>query len=105
MPVPVHGPYHAAHLHSGLSFENIVHIKDSRIQKFLGGSKPRFPVMSCTAGTWYSEQNSTSLIQAVVTDILTKPLQFHKVLHTCVLKAQNYRGSKCLVIPFGQDPS
>lgn len=105
MPVPVHGPYHAAHLYSSLNTERILRLKDSQVQKVLGGSKPRFPVMSCATGTWYSEQDSFSLFQAVVRDILTKPFQFHKVLHGCVLKAQNYRGNKCLVIPFGQDPS
>jgi iron transport multicopper oxidase len=102
MPVPVHGPYHAAHLHSSLNTDKIMHVKDARIQKVLEHSKPRFPVMSCATGTWYSEQGSVSLIQAVIRDILTRPLQFQKVLHGSVLKAQNYRGAKCLVIPFGQ---
>jgi len=105
MPVPVHGPYHAAHLHSSFNAENIMHLTDSRVQRVLGGSKPRFAVMSCATGAWYSELDSVSLIQAVLKDILTRPLQLHKVLHGCVLKAQNYRGTKCLVIPFGQDTS
>jgi hypothetical protein len=105
MPVPVHGPYHAAHLHSSFNAEKIMHLTDPAVQRVLGGSKPRFAVMSCATGTWYSEQDSVSLIQAVLKDILTKPLQFDKVLHGCVLKAQNYRGAKCLVIPFGQDTS
>jgi hypothetical protein len=81
-----------------------MHLKDSRVQKVFESSKTRFAVMSCATGTWYPEQDWVSLIQAVLRDILTKPLQFHKVLHGCVLKAQNYRGTKCLVIPFGQDP-
>jgi hypothetical protein len=105
MPVPVHGPYHAAHLHSSFNVDKVMHLTDSRVQRVLRGSKPRFAVMSCATGTWYSEQDSVSLIQAVLKDILTKPLQLHKVLHGCVLKAQNYRGAKCLVIPFGQDAS
>ena len=105
MPLPIHGPYHATHLHSNLNVEKILHTKDSRVQKIFAKSKPRFPVMSCTAGTWYSEQDSLSLIQAVLRAILTEPLQFHKVLHACVLKAQCYRGPKCVVIPFGLNTS
>jgi hypothetical protein len=58
--------------------------------------------MSCTTGTWYSEQTSLALIQAVLRDILTEPLQFHKVVQGCVLAAQNYRGPRCLVIAFGK---
>jgi len=102
MLVPVHGPYHAAHLHSSFNVEKIMHLTDSQVQRILGHSKPRFAVMSCATGTWYTEQDSVSLIQAVLKDILTKPLQFYKVLHGCVLKAQNYRSARCLVIPFGQ---
>ena len=58
--------------------------------------------MSCTTGAWYTEQTSLSLIQAVLRDILTEPLQFHKVVQGCVLAAQNYRGPRCLVIAFGK---
>lgn len=101
MVLPVHGPYHAAHLHPSLNTEEILHVKDSRVQEVLGNLKPRFPIMSCTSYTWYAEHDSILLIQAVVRDILTQPLQFQEVLHGCVLTARNFSGPKCLVIPFG----
>ncbi|KAH6713487.1 BcPKS12, polyketide synthase [Leptodontidium sp. MPI-SDFR-AT-0119] len=101
IPIPVHGPYHAAHLHSTVDADKILRLGDAQIQRVLGQAKPRNPVMSCRTGDWYSEETSISLIQAVLRDILTEPLQFHKVVHGCVMKAQNYRGPKCLVIPFG----
>jgi hypothetical protein len=101
-PIPVHGPYHAAHLHSRFRAEKILQLRDPQVQRVLGHLTPRFPVMSCTTGTWYSEQTSLALIQAVLRDILTEPLQFHKVVQGCVLAAQNYRGPRCLVIAFGK---
>jgi hypothetical protein len=103
MPIPVRGPYHAAHLYTGLNAEKILRLKDPRIQQLFGNTKPRFPLMSCTTGTWYSEKSSIALIKAALRDVLTKTLQLHKVLEGCVLKAQNYRGPKCLVIKFGKN--
>jgi hypothetical protein len=100
--IPVHGPYHAAHLHSRFRAEKILQLRDPQVQRVLGHLTPRFPVMSSTTGTWYSEQTSLALIQAVLRDILTEPLQFHKVVQGCVLAAQNYRGPRCLVIAFGE---
>ncbi len=103
MPIPVRGPYHAAHLYTGLNAEKILHLKDPRVQQVFGNAKPKCQLMSCTTGAWYSEKSSTALIKSVLRDVLTKTLQLHKVLEGCVLKAQNYRGPKCLVIKFGED--
>merc|ERR1712093_809680 len=77
IPIPVHGPYHAAHLHSSIDADKILRLGDSHVQRVLGQAKPRNPVMSCRTGTWYSEETSISLLQAVLRDILTEPLQFH----------------------------
>jgi iterative type I PKS product template protein len=57
--------------------------------------------MSTTTGAWYKEKSLSALLKAVVKDILTEPLQFDKVLQGSVTRAQNYRGSRCLVLPFG----
>jgi hypothetical protein len=57
--------------------------------------------MSCTSGTWYKDLDCKALLLSVVREILTESLQFQKIFHGCVIKAQNYRGPKCLVVPFG----
>ncbi|OWP00295.1 BcPKS12, polyketide synthase [Marssonina coronariae] len=101
IPIPVHGPYHAAHLHSVFDADKILRTGDSHVQRVLGQAKPRYPVLSCRTGELYSEENSISLIQHILRDILTEPLRFPKVVHGSILKAQSYRGPKCLVIPFG----
>ncbi|KAH8804534.1 hypothetical protein F5884DRAFT_679320 [Xylogone sp. PMI_703] len=97
-PVPIHGPYHAAHLYSIMDIVKILHFTDAEVSKFLQNSKPRFPVMSSAAGTWYSGQNAYLLIHAIIQDILTEPLQFSKMLHGCLLKGREHRS---LVMPFG----
>lgn len=61
--------------------------------------------MSSTSGNWYEEQDCRQLLLAVVREILTEPLRLQKVLLGCVLKAQNFAGSKCFVIPFGPSNS
>ncbi|KAJ5054544.1 uncharacterized protein L3040_000815 [Drepanopeziza brunnea f. sp. 'multigermtubi'] len=101
IPIPVHGPYHAAHLHSVFDSDKILRLGDLNVQGVLGHAKPRYPVMCCRTGDCYSEETTISLIQAIMKDILTEPLQFQKVIHGCVQKAQDYRGTSCLVIPFG----
>lgn len=101
MPLPVHGPYHAAHLHSNTDFEKVLHLKNSAFGRILSNVQPRFPIMSCTSGTWYNDLDCKALLLSVVREILTEPLQFQKILQGCIVKAQNFRGSKCVVVPFG----
>lgn len=99
--IPVHGPYHAAHLRSSLNVEQILHLKDGKVREVLGNLKTRFPVMSCTTGTWYTEQEPELLLQAVLLEMLTEPIMFSKILHGCVQKGREFQGRECLIIPFG----
>lgn len=101
MPLPVHGPYHAAHLHYNVDLEKVLNLRNSAFSRILSNIKPRFPIMSCTSGTWYKDLDCKALLLSVIREILTEPLQFQKILHGCIVKAQNFRGPKCLVIPFG----
>jgi hypothetical protein len=101
MPLPVYGPYHAAHLHSAVEIETMLRLDDEHVMRVFQNSVPRFPVMSCSTGQWIAEKETRGLFLAIVRDILDEPLQFHRVLSSCVTQAQNYRGSRCLVIPFG----
>lgn len=102
MPIPVHGPYHAPHLFSKSNVEKFLRLGSPSVQNVLSNCVPRYPVLSCATGTWYHEKTSDSLIQAIVRDILIEQLDYEKVLQACVVKAREYKGSKCLVIPFGK---
>ncbi|KAK6592490.1 beta-ketoacyl synthase [Botrytis cinerea] len=83
--IPVYGPYHAAHL----------------LRDVLGNLKTRFPVISCTTGTWYTEQEPELLLQAILLEMLTEPIIFNKILQGCVQKGKDFQGRECLIIPFG----
>jgi hypothetical protein len=102
--IPVHGPYHAAHLRSALDVEQILHLQDPNVQNLIGNTKTKFPVMSCTTGTWYTEQDTGLLLQAVLLEMLTEPILFSKVLQGCVSKAQEFQGRQCLVTSYGEFP-
>ncbi|EMR86678.1 putative polyketide synthase protein [Botrytis cinerea BcDW1] len=99
--IPVYGPYHAAHLRSSLNVEQILHLKDKKVRDVLGNLKTRFPVISCTTGTWYTEQEPELLLQAILLEMLTEPIIFNKILQGCVQKGKDFQGRECLIIPFG----
>ncbi|KAG4026289.1 hypothetical protein MFRU_042g00180 [Monilinia fructicola] len=99
--IPVHGPYHAAHLRSSLNVEHILHLNDKRVREALGNVKTRFPIMSCTTGTWYTEQEPELLLQAVLLEMLTEPILLSKIMQGCAQKAKEFQGRDCLIIPFG----
>lgn len=101
MPLPVYGPYHASHLHSSTDIERVLQLNDSHVAEVLEGASPRFPVSSCSTGHWFAETDSKKLVMAIVRDMLDEPLLLHRVLASCVTKAQEFRGSACLVVPFG----
>ncbi|KFZ18301.1 hypothetical protein V501_01293 [Pseudogymnoascus sp. VKM F-4519 (FW-2642)] len=101
LPLPIYGPYHASHLYSAAEIEIVLRLNDSNLSEVLKNASPRFPVISCSTGQWLAEKDPKKLITAVIRDILLEPLNFQRVLASCVTQANNYRGSSCLVIPFG----
>lgn len=101
--IPVYGPYHAAHLRSSLNVEHILHLKDKKVREAFGSLKTRFPVISCTTGTWYTEQEPELLLQAILLEMLTEPILFSKILQGCVQKGKEFQGRECLIIPFGEN--
>jgi len=102
LSLPVHGPYHAAHLHSGVDVEKILRLKNSFLSKTLTSFEARFPVLSCSDGTWYEEKNCYALLLTAVREIITEPLSFQRTLGGCIAKVQEYQGSKCHVIALGK---
>ncbi|RDL30666.1 Thiolase-like protein [Venustampulla echinocandica] len=101
LPIHVYSPYHASHLHPELDSEKILGLDDPEVLDALDASKPVIPILSSATGQWYDAETTSGLMKGVFQDILTQPLQFHRVLDGCLLKAQTFRGSRCLVIPIG----
>ncbi len=99
--IPVHGPYHAAHLHASADVKKILRLNDPVVADALYNTKPRSAVMSCATGTWLSETTTEALFEAAVYEILNEPLCFNRVLDGCLDLACNYTSGDCVVIPFG----
>ncbi|KAJ4306093.1 hypothetical protein N0V88_000889 [Collariella sp. IMI 366227] len=99
--LPVHGPYHAHHLHSAADVEKILGLNDQKVQDALYNTRPRFPVMSCGTAQWFQASDTKSLMASVASTVLNETLVFNKVLDTCVEYARQFEGKQCLVLPLG----
>ena len=102
LEVPVYGPYHASHLHSGSDIQQILRFSDQRISKVLDQYQLRLSIMSTSTGTWFGKNtNAKELLVAIIHDILNEPLRLNEVLNTCVKQAVDSEISKCEIISCG----
>ena len=99
--IPVYGPYHAPHLHSSVDVDELLHLNDESVAVALSGSRPRSQVISCVTGLPFPQKDTRALLSAVVHEILSEPLQFHKALNGTLQFAQSFNGSRALIIPCG----
>ncbi|KAK3301404.1 polyketide synthase [Chaetomium fimeti] len=99
--VPVHGPYHAPHLHSAADIERILELDRPEVEDALYKTQPRSPVMDCSAGIWFSVSDTKSLLTTVASTLLNKGLMFSKVLAGCIETAREFQSDKCLILPVG----
>ncbi|KAL2023150.1 hypothetical protein VTK56DRAFT_3756 [Thermocarpiscus australiensis] len=101
VPISVHGPYHAGHLHSMVDVDKILRLDDPEVADCFYMTRPRSPVMSCATGTWFAADDTRSLIRSIVYEILNETIKFNSVLDGCLASARQFEGKKCLVLPLG----
>jgi len=99
--VPVHGPYHAPHLHSEVDVKSILDLDKPEVQDALYKTGPRSPIMNCATGTWFTETDTISLVVAIASAILKETLMFNKVLSGCIERAREFDEKNCLILPLG----
>ncbi|KAK4104197.1 ketoacyl-synt-domain-containing protein [Parathielavia hyrcaniae] len=99
--IPVHGPYHAPHIHSGINLEKMLGLGDKEVEDALYKTRPRSPVMSCGTGEWFSATDTKSLFTSVASALLNETLMFHKVLDGCLERSHQFSNKKCLILPLG----
>ncbi|KAH6844969.1 polyketide synthase [Chaetomium sp. MPI-CAGE-AT-0009] len=99
--VPVHGPYHAPHLYSTTDIESILELDKPELKDAFYKTRPRSPIMDCSAGTWFPALDTKSLLTTVASTVLNKALMFSKVLAGCVETARQFKDNKCLILPLG----
>ncbi|OAA61847.1 polyketide synthase [Niveomyces insectorum RCEF 264] len=100
--IPVHGPYHAAHLYADTDIKKILRLDDPSVVDAFYKTQPRSAVMSCATGKWFDVATTEALFEAAVNEILNEPLLFGRVLDGCLDVARACPSSgDCLVVPFG----
>ena len=78
--LPVHAPYHAAHLYGESDIKAILELSDNEI---LSSYKPRIPLVSAASGKMKRSENYRSILQAALRDILINQLRWDTVLEKC----------------------
>ncbi|SPQ22247.1 190496d0-b581-4049-948e-f857bac8ae96 [Thermothielavioides terrestris] len=99
--IPVHGPYHAPHLHAGADVKKILDLDNPRVEDAFYKSRPRLPVMSCSTGSFFSAADTKALMTSVASTILNETLMLDKVLASCVEHARQVEAKSCLILPLG----
>ncbi|KAK4235039.1 conidial yellow pigment biosynthesis polyketide synthase [Achaetomium macrosporum] len=99
--IPVHGPYHASHIHSGADVQEILGLDDPQVEDAFYKTRPRSPVMSCTTGAWLSAPDTKTLMVHIASTILNDRLMFNKVLDGCLESARQFEAKSCLILPLG----
>ncbi|KAK4152557.1 conidial yellow pigment biosynthesis polyketide synthase [Chaetomidium leptoderma] len=99
--IPVHGPYHAPHLHSAIDIEKILGLDDPGVEDAFYKTRPRSPIMSCATGSWFPAADTKSLMLSIASTILNETLMFNKVLDGCLERARELEDKSCLILPVG----
>ncbi len=99
--IPVHGPYHASHLHSSADIDKILELDSLEVEDAFYKTRPRSSIMSCTTGSWFSDSDTKSLMKSIAFAILNEALQFNKVLDGCLERARELEDRSCLILALG----
>lgn len=102
LEVPIHGPYHASHLHGRLDAQQILRYSDPRVSQVLDQYQSRLSIMSTSTGIWFDKKTSVKeILTAVINDILKEPLRLNGVLDSCAKTVIAADITKCEIIPCG----
>lgn len=80
LTLPVHAPYHAAHLYGESDIEAILAPSNTEI---LGSYKLRIPLVSTASAKTRRSEDYRSLLQAALKDILIDQLRWNTILKDC----------------------
>lgn len=78
--LPIHAPYHAAHLYGESDVDAVLKASD---MNFLNSTVTRIPFISTSSGKVASASNYGSLLRIVLRDILIEQLRWDNVLKEC----------------------
>ena len=100
--LPVHGPYHAEHVHIGVDPKTIVQPTNSEPSCLLSTYKLALPLISSSSGQSFKEDlDASELLAAVLDDIMKQTLSFENVVDGCTRLVRDSKASKCNMVSFG----
>ena len=97
--LPVYGGLcHAKHIYSA---ENVHHIVRTSSMKLLNSQfSPRIPIYSTSTGTPFCSKSATDLFENIITEILTQPIQWDKVIQGVSQHVHDIDASQCEIFVF-----
>lgn len=104
--IPVYGPYHAPHLHTGVDLDQFLHFKDSKTFDLLSAYTLDLPLMSTSSGACFDRNlNALALFTAVIRDILTETLNVQQMVERCTQLVREAECGECSIFSFGPSSS
>ena len=99
--IPVHGPYHAPHLHGDAPLQKILGPRSDSKPHIIDLFQPRIPVLSTTSGERLTATSTRQLLEQVLNETLNETLRFNRVLDCCVASVKRCGPSVCRLVPYG----
>ena len=104
--LPVHGPYHAPHLHRGVDISQIMCSSDTRRSRTLANYRLVLPLISTSFGTSFDQSfDAPTVLAAVANEILNEPLNLRDVIVGCQDLAAASHCRTCEIISLGPNSS
>ncbi|OZJ01940.1 hypothetical protein BZG36_05397 [Bifiguratus adelaidae] len=70
LDLPIHGPYHAPHLHGKVDLASILQLNDPDTSKLFDSYQPRIPILSTSTGRWIEAESTAQLLSSSFTTAL-----------------------------------
>ncbi|OJJ48520.1 hypothetical protein ASPZODRAFT_150731 [Penicilliopsis zonata CBS 506.65] len=100
--VPIHGPYHAAHLYDGRDVDRIL---ESWPQEEFARHSPLIPILSSTSGEPIDANNLQDLLKVCLEEILLHQLCWDKVVDSCASTLKSASTTSCKLYPISTSAS
>ena len=96
--LPIHGPYHAAHLYDDQDIEDIL---DHGSGDALASYVPNLPLLSSFSGKQISLGNTVQVLKCIMKEILMQQLHWNYVIEGAISEIKTAFSSQCTVFSFG----
>ena len=100
--VPIHAPYHAAHLYNQSDLDTIL---ASCSPKLLSSYSPRFSTLSSATGKLVGARDFVSLLRATLSEVLLETIRWDKVLEGCRSLSHSFNTAHCTIVPIATNAS